>query len=233
LANRLRDPLSEADVEFTFPKCPGDEESEPQKLYASSTVLAARSDYYATSIAALTITANAKVFGSGFAEGLSQNQSKASESNPSLDQLQRPRVQVEIDDNFDLFHAILYYIYTNRITLVNDGPGKLFDILPYTAEEIYEIADRLLLDDLKKKSYEFLERTCSTRNITRRYFGKFAALYPGLKEIYGQFFRYNWRWIKRTPEYDEYFKELQGGEHEEDMSQVVMSLKDLLDGFDV
>jgi hypothetical protein len=140
------------------------------------------------------------VFESLFAEGDSNN------ARPSRDDsLHRTCIQVE--DDFDLLHNILYYLHTNIIsfgTHLFDEQASLPKLC--AAEDIYAMADRLLLDDLKKKAFDFLELTCTVENITARLFGRFAMLYKEVGNMYAEYYHKNWNQVKHGPMHKAFFE---------------------------
>jgi hypothetical protein len=177
------------DVEFV---CNNTRDGTTKKLYAMSEILSSRSVYYKTSLSSVYYTY--KVFQSPFLEGrVSQETNKRT---------------LTVDDDFDLFHNILYYIYTDRIILATDLAFK-----PETgptlckAEDIYAIADRMLLDTLQEKVLDFLVFCRTAEDITAHLFSQFAFLYPLVAKRYATFFKKNWSLVKNTAEFDEFFKE--------------------------
>ena len=128
--------------------------------------------------------------------------------------LQSPRRLVKIPDDFDLFHIILFYLYTDRICFTTT-PKKQFDI-PVTndAEGIYAIAHRLMLESLTSKALSFIEHTCTSQNITSRSFGTFALTHEPVGEVYDAFFMKNWDNIIQTEEFEEFFKEMENDPEE-------------------
>lgn len=128
--------------------------------------------------------------------------------------LQTPRRLVKVPDDFDLFHIVLFYLYTDRICFTTT-PEKQFDI-PVTddAEGVYAIAHRLMLDSLASKAVKFLEHTCTSRNITSRSFGIFALSHEPVEEVYDDFFMENWDEVIQTKEFEEFFKEMENDPEE-------------------
>ena len=141
------------------------------------------------------------MFESGFTEGSSAERKsrargnttrkpplKKSKFNPSAD----GKRHVVIEDDYDLFHNVLYYIYTNRITFSTDLTiepiGSTIPRLCGT-EDIYGIANKMFLDDLKLKALDFINFNCTVENITHRLFSKFAYLYKDVGEMYADYFR--------------------------------------------
>jgi hypothetical protein len=59
-----------------------------------------------------------------------------------------------------------------------------------SAEDIYILADGLLLDNLKHKSLDFLELTCTKESITAHTL-EFASLYPEVRDMYVRCFSDN------------------------------------------
>jgi hypothetical protein len=169
------------------------------------------------------------VFASNFAEGDSVAASHAiMGSSLTVDQKSPVRSfhrRIPMKDDFDLFHNVLYYIYTNRIYFTTDlssMPAYEGAPNPCPAEELYSIADRLFLSDLKLKAINFLQLTCSPENITFRVLGKFAFLHDDIRKVYEEYFRENWHLIKHTSEHHEFFAERL---EEEDVGELVRIIR--------
>jgi hypothetical protein len=161
------------------------------------------------------------VFESGFSEGTGSTRKSTANSNiPGKSSPMKTKLNsstdgkryVVIEDDYDLFHNVLYYIYTNRITFstdltvetVNSTTPRLCE-----TEDIYGIADRMFLDDLKLKAHKFIELTCSFENITQRLFSSFAYLHKDIGSMYALYFRKHFGAIEKTMEYRRFFEELE------------------------
>jgi hypothetical protein len=70
---------------------------------------------------------------------------------------------------------------------------------------IYAVADRLLLDELTKKAFDFLKLTCSVENITARTMSKFERLYQEVGDMYATYYGENWKQVKTTAAHKEFF----------------------------
>lgn len=148
------------------------------------------------------------MFKSLFAEGRSDTVDIPSESRNDF--LHRTCVQVE--DDFDVLHNILYYLHTDQITFGTDltyEPPEKHNPRLCAAEDIYAMADRLLLDELKSKAFNFLKFTCSVENIAARTFSKFSTLYKEIGDIYAAYFRENWKQVKSSKGYEEFFEAME------------------------
>lgn len=157
------------------------------------------------------------MFKSSFAEG--ESNSLEAPCYPGHDHLRRRHVQVE--DNFDLLHNILYYLHTDQISFATDVTREpLAKHLPKLcpAEDIYAAADRLFLDELKSKAFNFLKFTCSVENITARALSKFSMLYKEVGDIYATYYRKNWKEVRKTIGRDEFFEER---ESEGDINNII------------
>lgn len=110
-----------------------------------------------------------------------------------------------------MFHNVLYYLHMDRIffgmDLIYKPPFSMNLPKLCVAEDIYAIADRLLLDDLKIKAFNFLKFTCAPENITSRALSKFAMLYKEVGDIYAAFYRDNWKRVRSTKEHEIFFTE--------------------------
>lgn len=120
------------------------------------------------------------------------------------------RQLLKVADGFDLFHTVLYYLYTDMICFTEVGGSSDLPVPAIEdAEGIYAIADRLLLNSLTEKALHFLESTCTLANITSRAFGSFANLYPPVEHVYRQYFMNHWKEIVRMQEFVAFFKGLE------------------------
>jgi hypothetical protein len=143
------------------------------------------------------------VLNSNFSEGKSAKQTFGQDI-PS-------RIQVPVTDDFDLFHIVLFYLYTDRICLTTRLDYTSSPDLPVTndAEGIYAIANYLLLESLTSKALHFLESTCKPTNITARTFGPFGAVHDAVGELYDAYFMENCKRVMATSEFDEFFADLE------------------------
>ena len=144
-------------------------------------------------------------------EGLASGEATVGESNkPETEGRSYPKRKIKIDDDFDLFHNILYYIYTDCINFASDlmSSGRR-DVPKFCApEDIYTLADRLLMEGLKTKALKFLQFTCTATNIIPRIMSKFADLHEDVANVYETYFRSNWGAIKCTAEFDQFFDDM-------------------------
>ena len=118
---------------------------------------------------------------------------------------------IEVIDDFDLFHIVLFYLYTDRVYFSTTPETALVSGILATsnAETIYEIAHRLLLDSLTSKALHFLKSTCTPHNITARVFGSFASLHDDVGKLYNSYLMENWNQIVRTSEFKEFLSDLE------------------------
>ena len=135
------------------------------------------------------------MFTSGFQEGQS-----ASEN----------RRLINSTENFDLYHTILYYLYTG-IIVFDTAPDNFdpTDNAPQAIDvhTIYDAADRFLLPDLKQKAFNFLRKTCTADNITSRVFGECASLHEELTKYYDSYFEENIQSVLESSDYKKFFDE--------------------------
>lgn len=148
------------------------------------------------------------MFNSNFLEGKLEIKSESPLTNGDLKILQTPRRLVKIPDDYDLFHIILFYLYTDRICFTTT-PETLQSDIPTTndAEGIYAIAHRLMLESLTIKALHFLESSCTLQNITARSFGKFGVTYEVVGEVYNEYFMRHWDEVIQTQEFEDFFQE--------------------------
>jgi hypothetical protein len=115
-----------------------------------------------------------------------------------------------VDDDFDLFHFVLFYLYTDRVCFSTTESPEESDIPTTTdAEGVYAIAHRLMLDSLADKAMKFIDMSSTPENITARAFGKFASIHEPIAKIYDNYFFENWDEVLESREFDEYFENLE------------------------
>jgi hypothetical protein len=148
------------------------------------------------------------VFNSGFSEGRFRKSARLSTSEEA-----GSRRLVKITDDFHLFHALLFYLYTDQICFSTDPDcSGLVDIPTISdAEGMYALSHRLLFDSVTSKAQQFLQTTCTIQNITAREFGSFAQLYAPIGAIYHDFFMRDWDNVVKTKEFEQFFAELEEG----------------------
>jgi hypothetical protein len=204
MANNFTSP-SNGDVEFA---CRG-ENGEIKRLYAIGAILTARSDYYATSLfLVLKELISVSVFESLFAEGKPTIHDAPNDADQKADgSSQNHKRPIDSEDDFDLLHNILYYIYTDRITFGTNLKATHGTTHPKlcSAEDIYMTADRMFLIELKNKALNFLKLSCTTDNIATRVMSKFSELHQEVHESYAECFRKDWDRLKGRKEFDRLF----------------------------
>jgi hypothetical protein len=101
-------------------------------------------------------------------------------------------------DAFELFHVVLYYVYTRTMCF-----GVELNVVPDEGvppvcdpQHILAIADRYELHDLRKHALEFLDYTRSKQNIVDRIFSAEAFLCDDVAKMYRNYFVENWAKIK-------------------------------------
>ena len=140
-----------------------------------------------------------------------------------------PRRQIIMDDDCDVFHNVLYYLYTNTVRFSLHTEIKNIPPLPpfCDAEDIYALAHRLDLADLQSKALHFLKLTCTKRNITERLLSSFAILYEQVGAVYDEYFKANWQEVQKTDEYEKYFQELASEGDAKETSRVLTKFREL------
>lgn len=116
------------------------------------------------------------MFESGFSEGVSHNVSKG-----------KRRIRMMPEDNFDLYKRVLRFIYSSEISFETEATSPEHSPYLCEVEEIYAIADRLLLSSLISLSLNFLSKSCSAENIVTRLFGSLALQHETVRKIYRDF----------------------------------------------
>ena len=138
---------------------------------------------------------------------------------------------ITMEENFDVVHNVVYYIYTNRIkfsTFDSDDPPIGTEPNVSDAEEIFALAHRLDLVDLKKITLAFLGRTCTVGNITSRVFSQFASLYEEVGQIYEEYFRKEWLQIQKSSEFKEYFLLMEGDNDSQEIIRIFRKFREFV-----
>lgn len=137
----------------------------------------------------------------------------ASASSNDKTSSQVPRRVVTITDDFDLFHALLFYIYTDKICFTASPEsfrGEFGDCPLITdGEGMYALSHRLLFSSITLKALDFLQSTCDIHMITSCVFGSFGTLHENVGIVYYKYFMENWSQVIKTPEFEKYFEELE------------------------
>ena len=118
-----------------------------------------------------------------------------------------PHRKISMKYNFDLFHLVLLYFYTNTFCFITISEMFMTSDIPTTldAEGIYEIAHDLKIEPLEKKTLHFLEATCNIDNITSRVFDNFAAMYKDVSKLYDDYIMEHWNKVKDSAKFEEVF----------------------------
>lgn len=124
---------------------------------------------------------------------------------------QRRVIRMEME--FHTLHSILYYLYTNQIVF-HSKPGKETGsgLRTIDVHILYEMADQLLLFDLREKAENFLLYSRDIHNITARLFGHYASTHDDLYNFYRNFFCTRLPAIVQTKEFDDFFHQIEGTE---------------------
>lgn len=157
-----------------------------------------------------------------------------SQESTESQQILRRRI-IDMTDDFDIVHNVLYYMYTNCITFstVNEddlSPNESVVPRICAAEDIFAIAHRLSIKSLQIKALHFLEATCNVRNITCRVLSDFASLYEELWEVYKAYFKENWAEIRCTAEFREYFSTVDEIEDASQIRRIFKAFRELMVG---
>jgi hypothetical protein len=207
MAKMLKLP-SGGDVEFVFPKADGSVDDSTPRLYAFEHMIKDPSFEYNCSLCSIRLLN--LVLDADCPDGMiSVPPSPTTETPPSPTTPSRRTIFVH--DDFELFHVVLFYLYTHEICFVMDVKTQSDPDIPSTndAEGIYAIAHRLNVDSLKRKALRFLKSTSTLTNISGRTFSSFAAAHPEAEEWYDAFFMENWDQVKHTPEFEQVFVKLE------------------------
>lgn len=139
------------------------------------------------------------------------NSSLASDPNtppPSPTTTIPAKKMVCVEEPIDLFHLVLFYLYTQQITFA-DFPAAGLNVST-DAEKVYEIAHSLMIPSLEDKAVHFLRATTNLGNICGRTFGVFAREHGRLGRWYDEWFLERWEDIKGAGGVEEVFEGLEG-----------------------
>lgn len=126
------------------------------------------------------------------------------------------RPTIFVNEDFDLFHLVLFFLYTDRICFVTSHEAFSSHETPTThdAEGIYAISHRLMVDSLAEKALHFMQSTTNLGNITARTFGRFANAYKDVQKWYDDYFMKHWDEIRRGPAFEKFFVGLESDPEE-------------------
>jgi hypothetical protein len=116
---------------------------------------------------------------------------------------------VVVQEDMDLFHLVLFYLYTEQITFTESPLPEGVNVAT-NAEEVYKIAHSLMIPSLEDKAAHFLRATTNVENISRRTFGEFAREHGRLGGWYDEWFLGRWEAIKGGGGVEEVFEGLEG-----------------------
>jgi len=132
-----------------------------------------------------------------------------------------PARTIQTIENFELLHSILYYLYTDNICFTTSFAEETTEEMPKcNAEDVYAIADRFQLNELKHKALTFLIETCCATNIVSRVFGEFAFQYEEVGRSYETIFLRLWNKIRETDDLSNFLLVL---EESEDRGRAVIA----------
>lgn len=226
LARNLLYP-NEGDVRF---ECPS-EDGSTKYLYAHSTILKARSNYYALSKNLNVANSHIAVFSSSFSEGDAAFHKKNASKDPYKAEAEICRRRIVMEEDFDVVHNVMFYLYTDTIILSNtpnDAPESHKLPKVCDTEAIYALAHRLQLETLQTKILQFLEWTCEPSNIGPRALGKFASIYEEVGTIYGDYFKKHWSKFRDMPEFKEYLAKVQRSEDKAEAGRIFNRYRELV-----
>jgi hypothetical protein len=135
-----------------------------------------------------------------------------------------------LHDDFELFHILLVYMYTDRVCFTTSPTLIQAVDIPITddAEGVYALSHRFGLDCLDRKAFHFLQATCDVGNITARTFSGFAAEHREVGEMYDAWFLRHWDEVKETAEFEKYFDDLE--EDNEKLVRVTKKFRKMMKG---
>ncbi|KAK7008053.1 hypothetical protein R3P38DRAFT_3027177 [Favolaschia claudopus] len=99
------------------------------------------------------------------------------------------RVVVIKGHAFKTWHALLHYLYTNKIAFrTPDGSQQRPSNVPKcSAKSMYRLADRFGLEDLKALALKSIKAQLSPDNIIHEVFSSFTSLYPEIVDLEVEF----------------------------------------------
>jgi len=176
----------------------------------------------------ISLRALQTVFESAFSEGDLAVEASAVQAS---DQTTSPRRHIMVDDDFDVVHNILYYLYTDSVAFDTNLDPSRASHLPRIcdAEDIYALAHRLDLADLQSKALHFLKLTCTPRNISERVLSPFATVYDQVGVVYDEYFRENWQIVRKTVEFKKCFRDVADGKDFDEISRVFKKFCELFE----
>lgn len=122
----------------------------------------------------------------------------------------RSREAIFVNEDFDLFRRVLFYLYTEQITFTESCDLSNTDNATHESEAVYAIARRLDVSSLADKAAHFLKATTTISNISERTFGQFAMQHEDMQRWYDEYFMRNWDVVKRRGEFKRVFRESLG-----------------------
>jgi hypothetical protein len=116
-------------------------------------------------------------------------------------------ISIDEDYDYEMFHLVLSYLYTDRICF-SDSPGVKPDDETLTTcdvEGVYAVSGprRLNMESLQRKAFHFLKATTNLQNITDRVFGTFAAEHTDVGKWYDEYFTDHWDEIRKLQEHEQ------------------------------
>ena len=138
------------------------------------------------------------MFSSSFIEGVTTTRAISKDGSDVSSTLQQWR-QVIIEDDFNLFHTILYYIYYDYISFTPDL-HNLHPELPDVCdvEEVYSMADRLILHELKKRTIDYLNTHCNVEEFFSRVMTAEGCHKVAADSMYEEYCLRNWNKIRSS-----------------------------------
>jgi hypothetical protein len=103
------------------------------------------------------------VFESSFAEGDGGQIHCKCDTSQDIQYL--PTCTIHTIENFELLHSILYYLYTDKGCFTTFLEEKKSQMPKCNPEDVFAIANRFQLAELKEKALGFLIETCCPTNI--------------------------------------------------------------------
>lgn len=136
---------------------------------------------------------------------------------PNMDQRGRPIIYVD-DIDFVTFYSVIYFLYTGHTNIYyqreeadwfqGDQESSMDEPSPFA---LFKAADMYLIKPLRKNCFEYLVRTCTITNISRRLFDVSLDAYDDLKKEYMTFMIKNFDKIKDTDEWQEIIRSMNEG----------------------
>jgi len=84
---------------------------------------------------------------------------------------------------------------------------------PCSAKAVYRLADRLDLDDLKQRAFQFIIRSLTVENVPYEVFSTFSAAFEEVRKVQVKYFLDNWSAIRASDAMKNVWQQIRLGRH--------------------